>query len=63
MLVYSFKIKNSCLFYMDRRRVIDCFLFSNETDILLYRLKILDPIVDFFVIVEAQNLLYSIRIV
>ena len=38
----------------EQRRIIDCFLFSNETDILLYRLKILDPVVDFFVIVEAD---------
>ena len=37
-----------------KRKIIDCFLFYNETDILEYRLTVLWDIVDFFVISEAS---------
>ena len=36
-------------------KVIDCFMFYNELDLLTYRLNILDDIVDYFVIVEATH--------
>jgi beta-1,4-mannosyl-glycoprotein beta-1,4-N-acetylglucosaminyltransferase len=36
-------------------RIIDCFIFYNELDLLTYRLNILDPVVDYFVIVESTH--------
>lgn len=35
-------------------KIIDCFLFYNEIDILNYRLNVLNDIVDYFVIVESK---------
>jgi beta-1,4-mannosyl-glycoprotein beta-1,4-N-acetylglucosaminyltransferase len=35
-------------------KILDCFIFYNELDILLYRLSILYKIVDFFIIVESK---------
>lgn len=36
-------------------RIIDCFTFYNELDLLEYRLDILNDVVDFFVLVEATK--------
>jgi hypothetical protein len=36
-------------------RVFDCFTFATELDLLEFRLELLDPIVDRFVIVEAPR--------
>ena len=36
-------------------KVIDCFIFYNELDLLTYRLNILNDIVDYFVIVESTH--------
>ena len=36
-------------------KIIDCFTFYNELDILYYRLSILYDIVDYFVIVESNK--------
>jgi beta-1,4-mannosyl-glycoprotein beta-1,4-N-acetylglucosaminyltransferase len=36
-------------------KVIDSFIFYNELDLLLYRLTILDPYVDHFVLVESTR--------
>ena len=36
-------------------KIIDCFIFNNELDLLNYRLNILDECVDYFVLVEATN--------
>jgi len=36
-------------------KIIDCFTFYNEMDLLNYRLNILDDIVDYFVIVESTH--------
>ena len=36
-------------------KIIDCFIFYNELDLLNYRLNILDNLVDYFVIVEATH--------
>ena len=36
-------------------KIIDCFIFHNEIDMLLYRLNILFNYVDYFVIVESRQ--------
>ena len=36
-------------------KIIDCFTFYNEIDLLTYRLNILYPIVDYFIIVESTH--------
>ena len=36
-------------------RIYDCFIFSNEWDLLRLRLDELDPVVDEFVIVQATT--------
>ena len=36
-------------------KVIDCFIFYNELDLLDYRLNILKEVVDYFVIVESTH--------
>jgi len=36
-------------------KIIDCFIFYNEVDLLNYRLHILHEIVDYFVIVESTH--------
>jgi len=35
-------------------KIIDCFIFYNELNMLLYRLDILNEFVDFFILVEAK---------
>ena len=37
------------------KKIIDCFTFYNELDLLTYRLNILDNVVDYFIIVEARH--------
>ena len=36
-------------------KIIDCFIFYNELDLLSYRLNLLNDIVDYFVIVESTH--------
>ena len=36
-------------------KIVDCFIFYNELDLLNYRLNILDSVVDQFVLVEATH--------
>lgn len=36
-------------------KIIDCFIFYNELDLLTYRLNLLNNIVDYFVIVESTH--------
>ncbi len=36
-------------------KIIDCFLFYNELDLLTYRFNLLNDIVDYFVIVESTH--------
>ena len=36
-------------------KIIDCFIFYNELDLLNYRLNILNEYIDFFVIVESTH--------
>jgi beta-1,4-mannosyl-glycoprotein beta-1,4-N-acetylglucosaminyltransferase len=37
----------------EKLKIIDCFTFYNELDMLIYRLNILNDVVDYFVLVEA----------
>lgn len=37
------------------KKIIDCFIFYNEIDLLTYRLNILNDVVDYFVIVESTH--------
>ena len=37
------------------RKIIDCFTFYNELDLLTYKLNVLNDIVDYFVLVEATH--------
>ena len=34
-------------------KIVDCFTFYNELDMLTYRLNILNDVVDYFVLVES----------
>ena len=36
-------------------KIVDCFIFYNEIDLLNYRLNLLYDIVDYFIIVEATK--------
>jgi beta-1,4-mannosyl-glycoprotein beta-1,4-N-acetylglucosaminyltransferase len=36
-------------------KIVDCFTFYNELDLLNYRLNILNPVVDYFILVEATH--------
>lgn len=36
-------------------KIIDCFIFYNEVDILEYRLNTLNEVVDYFILVEARQ--------
>ena len=38
-----------------KKKIVDCFIFYNELDLLIYRLTILNDCVDYFVIVEATH--------
>ena len=35
-------------------KIVDCFIFYNEIDMLLYRLEILNEYVDYFILVESK---------
>ena len=37
------------------KRIIDCFIFYNELDMLEYRLNVLNDVVDLFILVEATH--------
>ena len=36
-------------------KIIDCFIFYNELELLTYRINILNDVVDYFVIVESTH--------
>ena len=36
-------------------KIVDCFIFYNEIDLLSYRLNLLKDVVDYFIIVEATK--------
>ena len=46
---------------MSINKIIDCFLFYNELELLQYRLIVLDPHVDYFVIVESKQTFMGIE--
>jgi len=37
------------------KKVVDCFIFYNELDLLNYRLNVLDDFIDYFIIVESTH--------
>ena len=39
-------------------KIVDCFIFYNELDMLEFRLKELNDIVDYFVLVESTYTFY-----
>ena len=43
------------VFNFNEIKIIDCFTFYNEIDLLTYRLNILNDVVDYFVLVEATH--------
>lgn len=47
-------MKLKILFYT-KMKIIDCFIFYNELDLLNYRLHILNNVVDYFVLVESTH--------
>ena len=38
----------------DEIKIVDCFLFYNEIELLIYRLNTLETIVDYFILVESR---------
>ena len=40
---------------MTTKKLVDCFLFYNELDLLNYRLNVLDRVIDYFIIVESTH--------
>jgi beta-1,4-mannosyl-glycoprotein beta-1,4-N-acetylglucosaminyltransferase len=41
--------------FLSRHKIVDCFIFYNELDMLTYRLNLLYNIVDYFIIIEARQ--------
>ena len=49
-------LKNNKLQQLQNKiKIIDCFTFYNEIDLLTYRLNILNDVVDYFVLVESTH--------
>jgi beta-1,4-mannosyl-glycoprotein beta-1,4-N-acetylglucosaminyltransferase len=42
-------------FVFSKKKIIDCFIFYNELDLLSYRLNLLNDVVDYFVLVESTK--------
>ena len=42
-------------FSIPYKKIIDCFIFYNELDLLTYRLNLLNNVVDYFIIVESTH--------
>jgi beta-1,4-mannosyl-glycoprotein beta-1,4-N-acetylglucosaminyltransferase len=40
---------------INKRKIVDCFIFYNELEMLKYRLHVLNDFVDYFIIVEARQ--------
>ena len=43
------------LSFLKKNKIVDCFIFYNELEMLTYRLNLLYDIVDYFVIVESHH--------
>ena len=39
---------------MTSNRIIDCFIFYNELELLKYRMEVIGPYVDWFILVESK---------
>ena len=52
---FNLDVINKILQNQPSKKIIDCFIFYNELDLLNYRLNILNDYVDYFVIVEATH--------
>ena len=48
-------IEKYCISLKHDRKIIDCFTFYNELELLYYRLTILNDYVDYFILVEANH--------
>ena len=46
-------LKYNDFFKLKKNKIIDCFIFYNEDNLLNYRLNLLENVVDYFVIVES----------
>jgi beta-1,4-mannosyl-glycoprotein beta-1,4-N-acetylglucosaminyltransferase len=42
-------------YYIKKNKVIDCFIFYNELELLDYRLNLLNDVVDYFILVESTK--------
>jgi beta-1,4-mannosyl-glycoprotein beta-1,4-N-acetylglucosaminyltransferase len=52
---FNLDVINKILQNQPRKKIVDCFIFYNELDLLNYRLNILNDCVDYFVLVEATH--------
>ena len=46
---------------MKNYKIYDCFTFFNELDILEMRLNILDPVVDYFILIEGNKFMNGLQ--
>jgi beta-1,4-mannosyl-glycoprotein beta-1,4-N-acetylglucosaminyltransferase len=51
----DFFIKDTYKKLFFTKKIIDCFTFYNEINMLIYRLNVLNDIVDYFILVEANQ--------
>jgi len=49
----NLKFIDYCDFFKIKNKIIDCFTFYNELELLSYRLNILQDVVDYFIIIES----------
>ena len=54
-IIYKEYIIYSIIYSLYIMKIIDCFIFYNELDLLTYRLNLLNNIVDYFIIVESTH--------
>jgi beta-1,4-mannosyl-glycoprotein beta-1,4-N-acetylglucosaminyltransferase len=54
-ILSSCNLPNTECIKMCNKKIIDCFIFYNELDLLNYRLNILNDVVDYFVLVESRH--------
>ena len=59
ILKNRFEFYNSELFptngKLRDKKIIDCFIFNNEIDLLKQRIRLLDGVVDHFVLIESNQ--------
>ena len=54
-IILDISKKEPLLLDENKIKIIDCFIFYNELELLNYRLNILNDVVDYFVLVESTN--------